>query len=62
MLTIYPLLNGVPPSDDDGDVDEDEGETDEQCLHVAVHGTVDAVVVTLIEKNFKTKVILDIQG
>ena len=51
MLTVYPLLNDVPPSDDDCDVDEDEGEADEQRLHVAIHGAVDAVVVTAIEKN-----------
>ncbi len=43
----YPLLYGVPPSDDDGDVDEDQGEADEQRLKVAVYGPVDAVVVTL---------------
>jgi hypothetical protein len=47
----YPLLNRVPPSDDDGDVDEDEGEADEQRLKVAVHGPIDAVVVTLFAKK-----------
>jgi hypothetical protein len=47
----YPLLNRVPPSDDDGDVDEDEGEADEQRLQVAVHGPIDAVVVTLFAKK-----------
>jgi hypothetical protein len=41
-----PLFDGVPPSQDGRDVDEDEGEADEQHLQVARHGAVDAVVVT----------------
>ncbi len=47
----YPLLNRVPPSDDDGDVDEDQGEANEQRLQVAAHGPIDAIVVTLFEKK-----------
>jgi hypothetical protein len=54
----YPLLNGVPPSDDDGDVDEDQGEADEQRLQVAVHGSVDSVVVTLFAKKKSLVIIL----